>query len=1047
MKKESKKRRAGGSLAELLRERAAEKPNQIGYRFFGGATGGEVCITYGELDARARRVAFALCDEGVQGERVLLFGTTGLDFIVSFFGILYAGGVAVPLSPPRPSKASRVQAIVRDAKPKLGIWLAPSGSGISQIKESDLGGLRLRTIEELEAGKSGSQELEPSMSESLALLQYTSGSTGRPKGVCISHENLIHNATSIAKAARLNPESVSVNWLPLYHDMGLMSAVVAPFFVGYPVTLLSPNSFLTKPLSWLETMSRQKATFSGGPNFAYELCCEKITDEQCQELELSSWQVAFCGAEVVRSETVERFVTRFEPYGFRRQSFFPCYGLAEATLMVSGGPAAQAPRVIEVKRGGLERRRAIGTAPGEDGTRLVSCGCPVDGQTVVIVEPASGVQCSDGQIGEVWISGRSVSRGYWNNPEETSRTFCERICGEQPERFLKSGDLGFLHEGNLFVVGRLKDLIIIRGVNHYAEDIEATIDGCHAGLVKGAVAAFSIESDGAERLVVVLEQKRTWRTDTAPVLETIAYEVLAEHAIEPYAIVLIRQGTLPKTTSGKVRRRATKANYLAGELETTGEWSAKNQVRGHRIEPGEIEAALKEQPGVAEAAAIVGEEVLGEKRVWAYVVPGPGKTAIERTSMDFSLFYFAEGEIQTGSDLYRLYLESAKLADEHGFKAVWTPERHFTDVAAAYPNPSVLSAALAMITKRVQLRAGSVVLPLHHPVRVAEEWSVVDNLSGGRVGLSFASGWVANDFVFAPEHYGVRHEKMVEGVQQVMRLWRGEGISLVNGVGQPVEVKILPRPVQAELPVWLTGAQSPKTFETAGKLGVNILSALLNQTVGELAKNINIYRRALEENGYDPATRTVTVMLHTYVDENHESAVQKAREALRNYFRSHTNLRRRVMKEYGVDLGLDEEGFENHLSTAVERYLKSSSLIGSPASCFAMIDRLKGIGVNEIACLIDFGVDVETVLGSLPHLAQLAGRSRYWLGTERLRADLRERLPEYMVPGAMVIMDKLPLTANGELDRKGLPVPEWQSRPDYVEPRNRTEELLCSVFC
>ena len=293
MKKESKKRRAGGSLAELLRERAAEKPNQIGYRFFGGATGGEVCITYGELDARARRIAFALRGEGVQGERVLLFGTTGLDFIASFFGILYAGGVVVPLNPPRPSKASRLEAIVRDAKPKVGIWLSQLGTRISQITEqaSDLGGLRLVGIEELEAEGIGISELAAIRPESLALLQYTSGSTGRPKGVCITHENLIHNASLVAKAMGLNAKSAGVNWLPLYHDMGLMSGLIAPMFAGYPVTLLSPNGFLAQPLSWFGAISRYKATTSGGPNFAYELCCEKITDEQCQEVDLSSWQV------------------------------------------------------------------------------------------------------------------------------------------------------------------------------------------------------------------------------------------------------------------------------------------------------------------------------------------------------------------------------------------------------------------------------------------------------------------------------------------------------------------------------------------------------------------------------------------------------------------------------------------------------------------------------------------------------------------------------------------------------------------------------------
>jgi acyl-CoA synthetase (AMP-forming)/AMP-acid ligase II len=377
------------SLTELLVLRAAKQPRQLAYRFFDGSVESEGGITYDELDARARRIASGLRREGVKGERVLLFGTTGLDFVASFFGILYAGAVAVPLSPPRPSKAFRLKAIVRDAEAKLGILLSPPSSHVSQITEQtpDLGDLRLRTIGELETETSGKEDPELSTPENLALLQYTSSSTGRPKGVCISYENLIHNASLIAKVLRLNAETVAVNWLPLYHDMGLMSGVVAPLFAGYPVTLLSPNGFLARPLSWFEAINQYRATVSGGPNFAYELCCEKIASEACQEVNLSSWQAAFCGSEVVRPETLERFATRFEPYGFRRRALFPCYGLAEATLIVSGGPIEDPPVVIDIKREDLELRRAVCTSPGEHSTRVVSSGCPVDGQKVTIIAP------------------------------------------------------------------------------------------------------------------------------------------------------------------------------------------------------------------------------------------------------------------------------------------------------------------------------------------------------------------------------------------------------------------------------------------------------------------------------------------------------------------------------------------------------------------------------------------------------------------------------------------------------------------------------------
>jgi natural product biosynthesis luciferase-like monooxygenase protein/amino acid adenylation domain-containing protein len=483
-----------------------------------------------------------------------------------------------------------------------------------------------------------------------------------------------------------------------------------------------------------------------------------------------------------------------------------------------------------------------------------------------------------------------------------------------------------------------------------------------------------------------------------------------------------------------------------GELEYLGRIDHQVKLRGYRIELGEIEAALRGDPGVKDCVVVAREDVPGEQRLVAYVVGG-SEVDTATAPMQFSLFYFAEGEESEEEEKYRLYIEGAKIADRLGLSAVWTPERHFTEIGAAYPNPSVLSAALATVTEHIQLRAGSVVLPLHHPMRVAEEWSVVDNLSGGRVGVSFASGWVPNDFVFAPGAYADRHRLMLEGVAQVQKLWRGEAVGLTNGVGQEVPVRMLPRPVQAELPIWLTAAQSPKTFEAAGALGVNVLTALMTQTMSDLAEKIALYRETLRRHGHDPARGVVSVMLHTFVAPTDEAARQTVDGPLAAYLRSHAYLRELVLKTRDVPFPIDHADIERLIPLSLERYLSTSSLIGSPASCLRMVQRLKEIGVDEIACLIDFGVSTDVVLANLEHLQTLAEESRTILDTGALRARLRKQLPDYMLPSAFVRLDTLPLTPNGKLDRKGLPAPDVRpSGIEYVAPRTSTEQLLAEIW-
>lgn len=360
--------------------------------------------------------------------------------------------------------------------------------------------------------------------------------------------------------------------------------------------------------------------------------------------------------------------------------------------------------------------------------------------------------------------------------------------------------------------------------------------------------------------------------------------------------------------------------------------------------------------------------------------------------MRFSLFYFADEDAAHSRDKYRLYLDGARFADQHGFEAVWTPERHFHTKGGLYPNPSVLSAALAAATRRIHLRAGSVVLPLHSPLRVAEEWAVVDNLSGGRVGISFTSGWQPNDFALFPAHYRDKRAVMFRGIEDVRRLWRGESIPGRDGAGEERQLKVFPRPLQPELPVWLTCSGDPEMFRRAGEIGANILTALLTQTIDEAAVKIALYRQARAASGHDPATGVVTMMIHTFVGTDAESVLKIVREPLCNYLKSHVALIETGAASLGIEV--NPETIEEHLDAlaafAFERYYRTASLIGTPQHCLPMVRRLSGIGVNEAACLVDFGVAPDSVLGALSHLADLKELARTAAEQEQpLRAHSR----------------------------------------------------------
>jgi amino acid adenylation domain-containing protein len=561
------------TLAALLQWRAQQQPDQRGYTFLGAGTEVEH-LSYAQLDQRARGIAAALQRLDAAGQRVLLLYPPGLDYLAAFFGCLYAGAIAVPAYPPhnarRDRSLGRLRAIVQDAQPLVALTtsaILPTGETLA-AQDQTFGALHWLASDSLPLDASADWQALPLRSGTLAFLQYTSGSTAAPKGVMLTHANLLHNSRLIRDCFGHSTASRGVIWLPPYHDMGLIGGVIQPLFVGFPVTLMSPVTFLQRPIRWLQAISETRATTSGGPNFAYDLCTRKITPEQRATLDLSNWTVAFNGAEPIRADTLERFAAAFAPCGFRREAFYPCYGLAEATLLVAGGQLDTPPIVRAYDEAALSHNQAL-TTDQQSGRRLVSSGRNVPEQQILVVDPETAAPCPTTRIGEIWVAGPSVAQGYWNRPDD--ETFQAQLASRPETRFLRTGDLGFFDGEELFITGRLKDLIILRGRNHYPQDIELTVERCHPALRPGSGAAFTIEVDGEERLVIVQEVERQQRrVDVALVAAAIRRAVAEEHELQVYAVMLLTPGGLPKTSSGKVQRRACREALLAGKLNLLG---------------------------------------------------------------------------------------------------------------------------------------------------------------------------------------------------------------------------------------------------------------------------------------------------------------------------------------------------------------------------------------------------------------------------------------------------------------------------------------------
>jgi acyl-CoA synthetase (AMP-forming)/AMP-acid ligase II len=567
------------TLVHCLRRRAIEQPEQVAYTFLRYGEAGNQSMTYRELDGYARSIGAHLLTRGARSRPVLLFLPSGLDYIAAYFGCLYAGAIAVPAYVPHSARdIPRIEAIVADAQAEIVLTTRDDYARAARrvAERPALARLLWIPIDCLEA--STNDPWQPAGSgDRLAFLQYTSGSTATPRGVMVSHRNLWHNLAAIHAhwGVDVTRRPVGVYWLPLFHDMGLIMSILAPLYSGYPVYFMAPADFLQRPLRWLQAISDYRGTFSCAPNFAYELCVRRSGAADLAGLDLRCWRGAGNASEAVRSHTFEHFRHTFAACGFAPTAFRPAYGLAEATLLVTAGYQQEPVRIQAISKARLEEGYLESADPATcEVQHVVGCGRPIEGQRVLIVDAETLQRCEDAQVGEIWVAGPSVARGYWQRPAETARTFAAHLAdGEGP--FLRTGDLGVLCAGELFVTGRLKDLIVIDGRNLYPQDIELSVEQAHPAVRAGHCVAFAAEQEGEERLIVLAEIDRHYLPaagsgplERRQIVARVRQAIAERHEVRAQEVLLLKPGTILKTSSGKLQRRASRVAFIQGTLKT-----------------------------------------------------------------------------------------------------------------------------------------------------------------------------------------------------------------------------------------------------------------------------------------------------------------------------------------------------------------------------------------------------------------------------------------------------------------------------------------------
>ena len=590
------------TLVQSLQRRAAQTPDQVALRFLAESAEQNVVLSYRDLDRRARTIAAALQANAALGDRAVLLFPSGPDYVAAFFGCLYAGVIAVPAYPPESTRRhhqERLLSIISDAEPRLLLTIASLGDGLAQIENAPPV-LSVDTLNSQLADSWIAPDLQP---DDIAFLQYTSGSTALPKGVQVSHGNLVANEVLIRRGfgIDLNPDDVIVSWLPLYHDMGLIGGLLQPIFSGVPCVLMSPAYFLGRPLRWLEAISEYGGTISGGPDFAYRLCTERVSESALERLDLSQWRVAYSGSEPIRLDTLERFAEKFAACGFTPDNFFASYGLAEATLFVAGGSRGRGIPAMRMDEHALAANRA---EPGQ-GAAIMSCGTSQPEHAVLIVDPQTLAELPDNSVGELWATGPSIAHGYWRNPEATAKTFVQHAG----RTWLRTGDLGFMRFGEVYITGRLKDLLIVRGHNLYPQDIEQTIEREVEVVRKGRVAAFAVNDQGLEGIGIAAEISRSVQKILPPeaLIKAIRQAVAEAYQEAPSVVVLLNPGALPKTSSGKVQRAACGLRHADGSLDSYAQFPEVQTQVGDAVLESELQNRIAaiwcEQLHVATVAA------------------------------------------------------------------------------------------------------------------------------------------------------------------------------------------------------------------------------------------------------------------------------------------------------------------------------------------------------------------------------------------------------------------------------------------------------------
>jgi acyl-CoA synthetase (AMP-forming)/AMP-acid ligase II len=569
------------TLVDLLRHRAQHQPDQLAYQFLEDGKKEAAAYTHAELDQQAQAIAALLQQSEARGERALLLYPQGVEVVAAFCGCLYAGVIAIPVPPPDAGRMKRalprLREIVKDA---AASYVLSTQRIIDLFKESDVDFPEFDTMtwidtEQVDLGLADHWQDPQIDKDVLAYLQYTSGSTSVPKGVMLSHYNLMHHSAYLQRACGYTPDGATVTWMPYFHDYGLVEGLIQPLYTGVPCYIMSPLAFVKRPQRWLEAISKYGATHSQAPNFAYDQCVRRVKPAKREGLDLSRWQAAGNAAEPINPRVMREFAEAYAPHGFKWTTFAPAYGLAEATLLVSSKPVGTEPMILPVDADALEQSRVALAKAGASRRDTVSCGQLVCETEVVIANPDTGVRCQPDEVGEIWVADPGVAAGYWKRPDVSRETFGARLAGESGGPYLRTGDLGFMRDGELYITGRIKDLIIIRGTNHYPQDIEWTVQHLSNTLRPDYGAAFSIIDDGEEKLVVVQEVERQHQLNLngEELLADIRQAISEVHELQVSAIALVKSGNVLKTSSGKIQRRACRSRFLAGSLDVITDWS------------------------------------------------------------------------------------------------------------------------------------------------------------------------------------------------------------------------------------------------------------------------------------------------------------------------------------------------------------------------------------------------------------------------------------------------------------------------------------------